>query len=164
MEIKKLKDCNLQEVEAIVQLDKKILLEYGTLFSEEEWEVKNFLFDLPGKFNNSFVLFNDENEPVAYAINSIKNDFYIYTHRFVNTIYKGSNILIEEMLSIGKVFLLQVSKCNQRAIRFYEKNGYHIVDDFTFIKEILPKNYHQIGCKNNSSSIQTKYLMKLNNL
>lgn len=162
MQLKKLKDCDLIVVKAMTNLDKKILAIHGDTFSEEVWEVDNFLYDLPGKFDNSFVLLNDEKEPVAYAINSIKNDVYFYTHRFVNTVHGGSKIIMDEILQLGEVFLLQVSNKNLKAISFYKKYGYQIVDDYGFIKELYPDSHEYFENHKNSSTIQKKYLMKLN--
>lgn len=164
MELKLLKNCNSNELEVIVQLDKLIIKKYGNSFSDEIWEMENFLFELPGKFDNSLVLFDEKQVPVAYAINSIKNDFYFYTHRFVNTVYGGAKKLMDEMLIRDKVFLLQVSTSNQRAINFYKNFGYQIVNDYNFILELFPNSFHHISYCNNISNIQKKYLMKLGQL
>lgn len=114
---------------------------------DEEWELENFLMELPEKWALSFCVWIDD-APVAYAIMSARNDAVAHLHQFmVSRRYRGSglgNSMIREMvvrcLRANKESLtLKVRNSNTGAIKFYEKNGFSIyLSDSPYLTMIRP--------------------------
>ena len=100
----------------------------------EYWSKKNFLRDLPNKFDLSLCAFN-KNKLLGYIIASLKGqDAYI--HKFmVDSNYSKRNIGTRLQKSFDDTVInmmlvnvrLNVNSDNIRAISFYNKNGYSII-------------------------------------
>jgi ribosomal protein S18 acetylase RimI-like enzyme len=109
----------------LISLDKKA-------FQNLSWDENSFFFQLPGKFDNSFIVYKNK-KIIAFCINSIKEDS-LYIHRIVvDSKYKNNGIgskmiyfLLNDM-SHQKI-TLKVNVNNIFAINFYFKHNFKIIN------------------------------------
>ena len=80
MRIKKILELNEDELLKLEELDGKLILDYGISFSNEIWNISNFKYKLPKKFDYSFVLLEND-VTIGYVVASEKNNA-VYIHRF----------------------------------------------------------------------------------
>lgn len=97
---------------------------------DEYWSENNFLTDLPGKWNYSLVV-TDENDIIqGFAIASEKTQS-IHIHKFVvdapfQQAGLGQSMLNRILEQAAKPITLKVRTDNSQAISFYKKNGFVI--------------------------------------
>ena len=115
----------------IEELDQLILLDKEA-FESEAWDQSSFLYDLPGKFNYSILIYLN-NQLIGYSINSIKSE-YCHIHRFVvkntfNNLGLGSKMIdfLVQEFKLSKISL-KVNSNNFRAINFYFKKKFKIIE------------------------------------
>lgn len=140
-------------------------------YSREIWSEENFMRDLPGKWENSFVVV-DENIICAFAICSKSDSKTLHIHRLaVCSEYKGgiaSNMLmsaIEGGVQADRITLI-VSTENVSAVHYYRRHGfeiisgdeldffiykreihaYHVGDDY-YIDNSIYRDSHYVMCK-----------------
>ena len=137
IEIKTLnKQLTTKMLNTLIDIDQKILQRFGNLFSSESWDENNFLLDLPGKWELSFIaLFDDR--PIGFCICSLLDDDKCYIYRIaVSEEYKGRNIgkqmlftLFKKCIERGvKKVVLEVNKENTLALGFYNKLKFRIIE------------------------------------
>lgn len=99
--------------------------------TDERWQYDNFIIDLDGKWDNSYVFF-ENNEIAGYIICSIKDKEGLHIHRFaIRKEYQnrgiGSELINEMIKNVDKevrYLTLKVRTDNIVAKRFYEKNKF----------------------------------------
>lgn len=99
--------------------------------TNEKWENENFMIDLDGKWDNSYVFFVGS-EIAGYIIGSMKSKENLHIHRLaVKKEYQSKGIgseLINNVIKNAdkstKYITLKVRKDNIIAKRFYEKNSF----------------------------------------
>lgn len=140
MIIKNILELSKNELLELEELDTKLVLKYGNSFSNEIWNSSNFLYQLPKKNDYSFIFFN-QNKIIGYIIASEKK-CAVYIHRFA--IYeKGmSKFFFDKILKKyeKKSIYLMVNIVNTKAISFYEKFNFHIINNDKIIKKFIADN------------------------
>jgi len=136
----------------LTNIDQFTILKYGDLFSSERWNKKNFMIDLPGKWELSCLAL-EKNQPIGFCICSFFNTNKCYVYRFVvsgesrekNVGKEMTNFILKKCIEKGidKV-LLEVNKKNRSALKFYEKLKFKIIK-----KADLMKYLHSKGKFNN---------------
>ena len=119
----------IERMEEFLEILKDVPYEY--------WDSKNLCVDLNGKWEYSIASIEGD-KIVGYIICSIKNET-LHIHKFmVYCLFRnygmGSALLREFESSIMlkfKTVTLKVHKENSKAIRFYEKNGFKIIEENT---------------------------------
>lgn len=137
MKIKKLLELNENELLKLEKIDEKLILKYGTSFSNEIWSIEHFKYNLPKKFDYSFVLFEND-ILIGYVVASEKNDA-VYIHRFAVSKRGEAKIFFEEILKSykNKSIYLMVNTINTQAIEFYKQFTFYIVNDKETIKRFV---------------------------
>ncbi|MHC1755339.1 MAG: GNAT family N-acetyltransferase [Methanosarcina sp.] len=113
-----------ERISEFIEIDKVIN-------TDERWQYDNFIIDLDGKWDNSYVFFSGS-EIAGYIICSIKNKESLHIHRLaIKQKYQRKSIgreLINEVFRNAdkyiKYITLKVRKDNIIAKRFYEKNNF----------------------------------------
>ncbi len=98
MRIKKILELNEDELLKLEELDGKLILDYGISFSNEIWNISNFKYKLPKKFDYSFVLLEND-VTIGYVVASEKNNA-VYIHRFAVSKKGRGKIFFQELLKI----------------------------------------------------------------
>lgn len=124
----------------------KRLVEIDGVIEGDSWNIDNFLMDLEGKWDYSYVAVVD-NEIVGFVICSIKGDA-LYVHRMgVLSEYQGKGVggsLLEYIAELCqkedmKHIILQVKKFSLKGQRFYESKKFSRVGDngpnYVYIKD-----------------------------
>lgn len=99
--------------------------------TDETWRRENFIMDLDGKWNNSYIMCQN-NEIAGYIICSVKNKHILHIHRLaVKKKFQDRGIgtqLIDKVIENAdgyiKYIALMAHKDNKKARRFYEKKGF----------------------------------------
>lgn len=111
----------------------------------EYWDENNFLSDLPGKWKYSLLVTDMNNEIMAFAIVSEKEQS-IHIHKFVvDAPYQGSGVggrMVKAIIREShKPITLKVRKDNLNAIEFYQKHQFTINGDqqelYTMIRPLI---------------------------
>lgn len=118
------KEIVLDSIGELVEIDKNIK-------TDERWDERHFLMDLAGKWENSFIILQD-NKIAGFIICSVKNGDILHIHRFaVKKEYQGKGIgtmLLEHVFKNAnnniKCVSLKVSKNNRPLQKFYENRGF----------------------------------------
>ncbi|KKG15979.1 hypothetical protein EO98_04555 [Methanosarcina sp. 2.H.T.1A.6] len=113
-----------ERISEFIEIDKVIN-------TDEKWQYDNFIIDLDGKWDNSYVFFIGS-EIAGYIICSVKNKENLHIHRFaIKQEYQKMGIgskLINEVIKDADIYIkyltLKVYKDNLIAKRFYEKNNF----------------------------------------
>lgn len=140
---------------SILKLTKRMISEKISEFIEidrvintdERWQYDNFIIDLDGKWDNSYVFFADS-RIVGYIICSIKNKESIHIHRLAierecQNKGIGSELINEIIKNVNegtKYITLKVRKDNIIAKKFYEKNKFKnigLIDDNNIYRKDL---------------------------
>lgn len=110
-----------------------VFLEIDSITDADEcWQSDNFLMELDGKWDNSYVVWMN-GKVVGYIICSQKNEEVLHIHRFaVSHEYQKMGIgtqlvrrIIENFVNAGiKCVTLKVRNENCYAQKFYEKNDF----------------------------------------
>ena len=136
----------------IVNITRKFVLENFDSLKEcsqdlewDDWEKKNFLYDLNQKFQLSFGV-SIYNFIVGYSILSLKDSKNIHLHRFITSSkYRGKGVgsfmwdeIIKRFKNHKAIGLtLKVHQKNIKSIKFYENrhmkkselhDGYHLME------------------------------------
>lgn len=137
--------ANHNDIDTIVNLSHKIWNEYYiTILSKNQidymldlmYNKKQIAFELDNDF--TWLLIKQDNDFIGYASYSILNNKKYKLHKiyiYPNLHGKGYgsqllNFIIDDIKSKGGNKLsLNVNKYNTKSIKFYEKNGFKIVDD-----------------------------------
>jgi ribosomal protein S18 acetylase RimI-like enzyme len=122
--LKLTQDIVSERTSELIDIDKVIV-------DDETWGYENFIMNLCGKWDNSYVLFIN-NEIAGYIVCSIKNKQTLHIHRLaVKKDYQkmgvGTHLINEVTKNIDKNIeniTLMVHKDNMRAKKFYEKNKF----------------------------------------
>ena len=123
--------ASLQAIEANIEAIKALEKYY---FKHEAWTEEAILKELPDKFNLSLLLFVD-NELVGYLLNSRKLNIF-YVHKFVIAPEIAGNGIGSMIMNYIKssnqmeAIELKVSKTNDKAIRFYQKENFVIANEY----------------------------------
>lgn len=134
---------------SLVKIDSRLKQELGMAYSHEAWVERNFLLDLPAKWELSKAAFADR-ELVGFWIASRKGDF-LHTHRVgVRDDFRGQGIgrkMFAKVLESGeqlglKEMTLFVSVLNQEAKHFYEDLGFQKLSGRR-IRQFLQETGHQ---------------------
>lgn len=128
----------------IKKIDKKYLIAHLGEFLEivkdipnEYWTKENFLSELPGKWDFSFYVSNSFEKLIGYIIVSDKIRC-VHIHKLmVHHDFRGKNIghellsfLESHLKTANKSHLsLKVSTSNLKAIKFYVREGFNIVNN-----------------------------------
>ncbi|WMW25435.1 GNAT family N-acetyltransferase [Methanolobus sediminis] len=106
------------------------LIDSSSDFELEEWNIYNFLHDLPEKWKLSKFAFYKK-QLIGYVICSKKNENNVHIHRFIvlknnQNLGIGSKLLMHIIKTVpdGTCITLKVKKKNLKAITFYEKKGF----------------------------------------
>lgn len=101
----------------------------------ESWKEENYLYELPGKWKYSLTILDKENIIVGFIIASQKKES-IHIHKYaVHPQYRSKGVGLsmlqhfeKNVKAIGdcKMVSLYVDTENSNAIRFYERNGFHL--------------------------------------
>jgi len=115
--------------------------------SYEYWNEENFLIELPGKFDLSYYLeLNDV--LVSYVISSIKQSKTAHIHKLMtDNGHRGIGLgkLILKVFEMNckaqeiNTIELSVIKSNEKAVNFYQNNGY-----IAFSDKVDSKNYIEL--------------------
>lgn len=127
----------------IERLTKKTLIEnIGELIEidsaikiDERWKNENFLIELYGKWDNSYVALR-ENTITGFIICSIKNETTLHIHRFsVREEFQNMGVgtqLITAVINSANIKInritLKVKVDNIRAHNFYDRFGFKYLD------------------------------------
>ena len=125
MSISKLtKGMILKNISEFIEID-------NLINTDERWQYDNFIIDLNGKWDNSYVFLVDS-EITGYIICSIKDEANLHIHRLaIKERYQNTGIgseLVSKVINNAseciKYVTLKVNKDNNVAKRFYEKNKF----------------------------------------
>lgn len=115
-------------IDELTSLDKSIGV-------EERWGIENFMRDLEGKWENSFIAM-DEDNIIAFIICSLKDKYNLHIHRFVvkkecRHLGIGSHLIkfaISNLNSSVKFVTLKVRKDKISVQDFYKKNEFKLLN------------------------------------
>lgn len=135
--IKKFNQLLEKDFEELSKIDLELIKRFGISFSNEIWDILNFKYKLPKKFDYSFVQF-ENNVIIGYVVASEKNNA-VYIHRFGVSKKDRAKIFFEELLNNykNKNIYLMVNIINMQAIKFYEQFDFDIVNDNKVIKKFI---------------------------
>lgn len=113
-----------ERISEFVEIDKVVN-------TDERWQYNNFIIDLDGKWDNSYIFLIDS-EIAGYIISSIKDKENLHIHRFaIKEEYQsrgiGSKLINEMVKNLDKkikYITLKVREDNIIAKKFYEKNKF----------------------------------------
>lgn len=138
----------------IINVDKEFLLSNLEHFIEilsgephEYWGHKEFVSELPDKWNLSLGAISDGASLLGYIIASAKSDAAHIHKLMVRTEYRslgiGSILMNEFFRRIGNTYkrvTLKVYEDNDKAIKFYTRHGFTVVgkqEDLLLLEKIL---------------------------
>lgn len=118
------KQIVLQNIKELIEIDRNIV-------SDEKWDEQNFLIDLPGKWEKSFIVVEDNNI-IGFIICSVKKSSILHVHRLsVKKEHQrkgiGTNLLNQISKNINntiKCVTLNIRKDNVSLQKFYSKSGF----------------------------------------
>ena len=136
-QVEKLNKSDLNE-----HIDQFLLIDKNLSETLVKWDLTNFLFEFPDKWQLSFYAHSGE-KIIGYVICS-KKEFSTHIHRLaVCKEFQGKNVgcslieALEEHIGSNKKITLKVKKFNLAAIKFYEKNGFirYGEEDYNYLYE-----------------------------
>ncbi len=152
--------CYLQ----LCELDRQAVYKYGNSYSEENWSLESFKYNLPDKGRLSLIAFDLLGNVIGFVIASSKQGF-AYIHRFATVRIQGlevSDKLMEAFILNTLEFkgcALLVSMSNESAINFYQRFGFSIesVNSKT-VNLLFPSSLPELFIKSDSQ-LHPKHLM-----
>ncbi|MCQ1535493.1 GNAT family N-acetyltransferase [Methanosarcina sp. KYL-1] len=122
--IKLTKEILLENIEELIEIDSVIKI-------NERWRHENFLVELNGKWDNSYVALR-EDTVAGFIICSIKNERTLHIHRFAvrkefQNMGVGTQLITKVINSTNhklNSITLKVKTDNATAHNFYEKSGF----------------------------------------
>lgn len=122
----------------IVRLDRRLAREFAPSLIAlsddtfwDSWDEQNLLEDRPGKWECSLAALGAEEQPIAYAIVSLRPNSSHLHHMIVGEAHRGRGLgrtLVERWIEEGRGFhhrfTLKVHPDNVSAMRFYQGLGF----------------------------------------
>jgi len=137
---KKLAKDNLKK---LVEIDKEVIDKYGSIFSSEGWNSKDFLKDLNGKWKYSRAAL-DRKDIVGYCISSLLDENTLYIHKIVVKPHRHNKgigtALIENLSSKKASIVLEVNVENESAIKFYKNLNFKKISGNRFSDYLIKRD------------------------
>jgi ribosomal protein S18 acetylase RimI-like enzyme len=140
-------------LDELVALDRALCQELGEIAFPQPWGPENFLLDLPGKWELSCVC-TDGHHLQGFWINGVPTPGMAHLYRMGwKKELRGRGLAatsyddVRERIRIHRAHLnlewwtLEVNRCNQRAIQFYQRVGFELLEGKALrdYLELLPR-------------------------